>query len=453
MTLTRTTKHHSGNYSMAAFATANSTAVLRPTAPLVAKAVVGSTYNFDVWVSSRKGSVPAVWEVIEGTSTVRAQANVTATTDHWAHVAVSYKAQHATSLNPALSVSLLKGGGVLLDDLSATVTAVPTPPPAPPVVTPTPTPPPVVTPTPTPPPAPPVVTPTPTPPPVVTPTPTPPPVVTPTPTPPAVPAAGLLGTTAMGLEGETMAQTVARETQKFGGQIGLLRTYAPNMPPSWSTLNGAYNGPISVSFKGLPADILSGSDDAYLTQWFSQVPTDRQVFWSYQPEPEDNIEAGDFNAADFRAAWRHVDAIADAAHKPLLRNNLVLMGWTLSKNSGRTWTDYYPGSEYVDILGWDVYNHLAAKGLGYAPPADVFGDVVALSRAQGKPWAIGETGAKLVPTDDGTARAAYLQAAGTWLRANGCIYAAYFDSTNGGEFRLNDAPSVNAWAAQMHSGS
>jgi hypothetical protein len=49
--------------------------------------------------------------------------------------------------------------------------------------------------------------------------------------------------------------------------------------------------------------------------------------------------------------------------------------------------------------------------------------------------------------DDGTGRAKWLTAIGGYARANGAAYITYFDSTVGGDFRLLDAPSRNAWRA------
>ena len=47
--------------------------------------------------------------------------------------------------------------------------------------------------------------------------------------------------------------------------------------------------------------------------------------------------------------------------------------------------------------------------------------------------------------DSGAGRAAWLTRSASYARANGAAYITYFDSTVGGDFRLLDAPSENAW--------
>jgi beta-mannanase len=172
------------------------------------------------------------------------------------------------------------------------------------------------------------------------------------------------------------------------------------------------------------------------------------TWWTYFHEPENDIDAGAFTAAQFRTAFRHVAALAAQAGNNNLRATLILMGFTTVSPS-RTWTDYYPGADVVDVLGWDVYNHNAANGIAYTPPADVFGKVVAASLAAGKPFGIAEIGAPLLPTDPGAGRAAYLRATADYLRSAGAQFVTYFDSTNGGNYVLDDAASVAAWAEQM----
>ena len=122
------------------------------------------------------------------------------------------------------------------------------------------------------------------------------------------------------------------------------------------------------------------------------------------------------------------------------------MGWSLSAQSGRNWKDYYPGSSTIDVLGWDTYNLAAPKGK-YNDAATVMGDVVATSRAAGKPWGIAELGSLLVSGDSGAGRAAWLNQMASYAQAQGAAFVTYFDAPVGGEYRLLDAPSQRAWKA------
>jgi hypothetical protein len=241
---------------------------------------------------------------------------------------------------------------------------------------------------------------------------------------------------------------VARQDAKFG-HLDTLRYYAPGLPPAWSTITALGQRDLVVSFKADPVAVARGDHDAYLSAWFAAAPRDRKIWWTYFHEPENDVAAGAFTPTQFRDAFRHVSQLAQQAGRTDLRSTMILMGYTVTKSSGRNWADYYAGSAYVDVLGWDVYNHAAAAGTSYSTPENVFGKVVAVSAAAGKPVAIAETGAPLITGDTGAGRAAYLKAAATYLKTAKAQFVTYYDSTQGGSYTLDDAPSIGAWAAEM----
>jgi hypothetical protein len=243
--------------------------------------------------------------------------------------------------------------------------------------------------------------------------------------------------------GLTQAQALTAATTRYG-KLEVVRVFYPGLPPAWPGAAGTSGGPVVVSFKAAPRDVLSGSLDGRLSDWFATAPRDRQIIWTYFHEPEDDIANGAFSAADYRAAWAHLRQLANKANNPQLKSSLILMGWSLNKASGRNWKDYYPGSGVIDILGWDTYNMAASKGQ-YGSADAILGPVANASKAEGKPWGIGELGSKLVAGDGGSGRAAWLRAMGAYARANGAVYVTYFDAPVGGEFRLLDAPSQQAW--------
>jgi hypothetical protein len=255
------------------------------------------------------------------------------------------------------------------------------------------------------------------------------------------------GTTAQPRNG-TLAEAVARQDAKFG-HLATLRYYAPGLPPAWSKITSLGKRDLVVSFKANPSTILSGSQDANLTQWFASAPRDRKIWWTYFHEPENDVESGSFTPTQFRDAFRHVSQLAQASGRDDLRATMILMGYTANPKSGRNWRDYYPGGQYVDVLAWDAYNHAAAKGKSYSTPDAVFGFAVDASAAAGKPMALAETGAPLLDGDNGTGRAAYLKAAGQFLKSHGAEFVTYYDSTRGGAYTLDDQPSIDAWKALM----
>ena len=260
---------------------------------------------------------------------------------------------------------------------------------------------------------------------------------------PAPSGATLFGSSLWVGDGSTTAGALARTEGKFG-KLDVIRTYYSGMPKAWPGSAGVSGGPVSVSFKADPRTVVTGSLDAQLRSWFSTAPTDRTIWWTYYHEPEDDIERGAFTAAQYRAAWQHISALADRAGKPNLRSTLILMCYSLNSYSKRNWKDYYPGDAAIDVLGWDCYNRGVSKGQ-YYPASQVLGPPVSAARSVGKPWAIGELGSTLIAGDSGAGRAAWLRDVGSFSRQNGAQFVAYFDSTVGDDYRLLDAPSEQAW--------
>src|SRR3954468_3232126 len=234
-------------------------------------------------------------------------------------------------------------------------------------------------------------------------------------------------------DGEAWTQAVARNRQQLAPQ--LIRFYNPGAP-SWPTSTGT--SPLVISFKLAPKQVLNGSHDAALRQFFAATP--RPTYWSYWHEPEDNIAHGAFTAADYRAAWRHIAAIAKASGKPL-RATLTLMGWTAMPASGRTWTDYSPGADVIDVLAWDNY--------AWSPkdtPAGVYGPARSVSQKAGKPWAIAETGVGSKQFTNQADRRALLTAMSRWLATSNPRpeFVTYFDSDP-------DAPNIqHGWNISGH---
>ena len=127
---------------------------------------------------------------------------------------------------------------------------------------------------------------------------------------------------------------LTRTTAQFG-HMPIVRVYFPGLPGryAWTSIAGVNKSAVIVSFKARPAAILSGADDARLRQFFATAPRGRPIYYSYFHEPEDNIARGQFTAAAYRAAWKHIAALADAAGNPYLHATLILMSYDLVPGS------------------------------------------------------------------------------------------------------------------------
>jgi cell division septation protein DedD len=238
---------------------------------------------------------------------------------------------------------------------------------------------------------------------------------------------------------------LAQTTAQFG-QMPIVRVYYPGLPAAnaWDGgVAGANHSAVIVSFKALPTDILSGADDATLTHFFDTAPTGHPIYYSYYHEPEDNIAAGQFTLADYKAAWARVVALADAARNPDLHSTLILMSWDLVKASGRDWKSYLPGGGIISTLGWDAYPVGSATNVNPQPtsPADFMGPCIAASESVGLPYGFAEFGLSTA-----TGRPAWMTEVGNYLLSSGALFATVFNGV--AEYptlQLTDQASQDVW--------
>ncbi len=238
---------------------------------------------------------------------------------------------------------------------------------------------------------------------------------------------------------------LAKTTSAFG-RLAIVRVYYQGLPAAnaWTTgLAGANKSAVIVSFKALPTAILSGSDDASLSHFFDTAPRGHPIYYSYYHEPEDNIRDGQFTAADYKAAWARVVALADAAHNPDLRSTLILMEYDLQKASGRNWKDYLPGGGIISTLGWDAYPTGSATNTNpqIQAPAAFMAPAIAASKSVGLPYGFAEFG---LSTASG--RSAWLTGVGNYLMNSGALFATYFNGcAQYPTLQLTDPASIAVW--------
>jgi Glycosyl hydrolase family 26 len=268
-------------------------------------------------------------------------------------------------------------------------------------------------------------------------------------TPPArIPAGSTLCGAAFATAGGQSYMQTFQQEQNLIGPLHAVRVFYPGAPSPWPGNAGNVDRTVIVSFKFLPKDVLAGTEDTAMRTWFADAPRDRDVYWVFYHEPEDQIADGTFTAADYRNAWAHLRALADEAHNPRLHATLVLMQWSVDPASHRDWKDYYPGDNVIDVIGWDVYNLNKNKGT-YSSVSSLLDAVEAASNSVNKPWGVAEFGGAKVPSDpDGTARAAWLTSMITAMQKGHALWVSYFDLNwdNGvDDYQLRDPASEAVW--------
>lgn len=207
--------------------------------------------------------------------------------------------------------------------------------------------------------------------------------------------------------------------------------------PTWQqvpiALSQSKNHPGSMSdysFQLPPADVASGKDDAILTTFIASTPPNI-VLTNYH-EPEQEIEAGQFTFAQFRAAEVHLSYLV---HQQNLLDggtrkvSVVLMVSTFTGFKGRNPVNYWPTTtessgalaDPIDLISADVYSAPHATGtagvpLGYTDgvnwkdPAKLMYPVVKFAKSNNSDWAVSELG-YLEDVHNPTRKAQALQAA------------------------------------------
>jgi hypothetical protein len=252
-------------------------------------------------------------------------------------------------------------------------------------------------------------------------------------------------------DGMSTGQAVSHQVAVYGG--GVVRRYYSRFPASWSTINSQSQGlPLMISFKMGPRAVNAGNYDGALTAWFKAAPK-RKTWWSYMPEPENDIEQGQYSAAQFRSAFARIALLSRRANNPQLISTLTLMAYTAGscgRGSTRNIQTYWPGSSNVDQIAFDCSNRGWAVG-EYTAPSRMLAGARAAAQRLGKPWGLGEIESRRLSGDDGSRRAAWLLAVARYVAGNGGRFACYFDERRAVDFRLTDAKSRSAWRSVVTS--
>ena len=208
-------------------------------------------------------------------------------------------------------------------------------------------------------------------------------------------------------KGQSFAQALSASETRYGGPLGVIRLFDGNAPDDWSVMGPKLAGHAAiVSFRIPPKEVLAGTHDAALRKWFRDAPTRNVTWFSYLHEPEDNIKRGEFTRDDFIAAYRHITLLSREAAptNANLRPTLIMMCYTVNPKSERDWRDYFAGPAFVDVIGWDCYNH-GAGAEGYGTPQQLLGRAVEATRTAGVDFGVAELGSLIAAGDDGSGRA------------------------------------------------
>jgi hypothetical protein len=221
--------------------------------------------------------------------------------------------------------------------------------------------------------------------------------------------------------GRTDAAERARIEGLIGRKLALERIYYPWWQdwPTTHAFRSAREGRIPlISFNSggyTWRQIADGAGDGWLRQRYEKInahPELSDAILIFDSEPEgDNPSKG--TPPDYVAAFRHV---VQVAREERLRNRWAntLQAYTI--NSGKGAEEWWPGDDYVDYAGWDIYGARVntpsvsdCSAAGWRSFRDEAAKPYEFALAHGKPMIIPELGQR-EDADDPLRKAHWLDA-------------------------------------------
>jgi hypothetical protein len=172
---------------------------------------------------------------------------------------------------------------------------------------------------------------------------------------------------------------------------------------SWQSSNG---GIAEAKWR----DIAAGRYDAVIDARAADIKAfGSPMFFTFHHEPDSGeIDTG--TSADFVAAWRHMHDRFELAGVTNVSWLLVLLSYTYANDGAAEW---YPGDEYVDLLGADGYNWFTCPPGVWKSFVQIFQDFYDYGVSMDKPMMIAEWGSIEDPEVPGAKAAWFAEAAAT----------------------------------------
>lgn len=138
-----------------------------------------------------------------------------------------------------------------------------------------------------------------------------------------------------------------------------------------------------------------------LTTWVEKlVALDGEVYFTLNHEPETRDSAANGSASQYVAAWRTTIDLLRSSGGEKVKTVLVLTRRPFVDGSV---IDWYPGDEYVDVVGVDPYNWYHCQGTerNWTDPEDLLAPALGFARSRNKPLAIPEIASTEDPLQPG----------------------------------------------------
>jgi hypothetical protein len=146
--------------------------------------------------------------------------------------------------------------------------------------------------------------------------------------------------------------------------------------------------------------IASGAEDATIISHADAIKAfGRPMYLTFHHEPEN--DTGAFGTPqEFAAAFRHVVEVMRSRGATNVAFVWTMMGSTFNGYDGRDPASFYPGNDYVDLIGTDGYNWYPGKaGTQWRSFQWIFQPSHDFAEAHNKPWMVVEYGVQEDPAN------------------------------------------------------
>lgn len=148
--------------------------------------------------------------------------------------------------------------------------------------------------------------------------------------------------------------------------------------------------------------IAEGSQDGWIIQRTEAFKSfGSPIYVTFHHEPENDLTR--FGTPDdYVAAFRHIVTLFRDQGVTNVAFVWTMMNWTFDPQSGRDPSAYYPGDDYVDIIGSDGYNWYPGRpGAVWESFQQLFENTNLFAVVHNKPWMAVETGVQEDPLQPG----------------------------------------------------
>jgi hypothetical protein len=229
------------------------------------------------------------------------------------------------------------------------------------------------------------------------------------------------------------------------------------------------NAQEDYSFNLPPAQVASGADNAILKKFIATTP--KNIILTNYHEPEQEIAAGQFSAAQFRAAIVQLSKLVRAQNRidgGTRRTSVIVMYDTISGFKGRNPMDYWPGAtihgnNWAELISFDTYALPHATdtpgvpkgytdGIKWQTPQELLDPLIAFAKKINSPWMMSELG-YLDDVSNPMHKADAITDTVNYARLNGAVAVEYWDSAGRrADWRLRNGPnSAAAWKAIVNA--